>query len=509
MTDFVTDVVAYHALRRPAATALECLETGEQVSWAELEERVARLAGGLAATYDVGPGDRVAVLAENDPLILYLQFACFRLGAMFVPYSWRLAQPELEFCCKDIEPIVLVHDTVFAGVADALHEATNVQIAGWEPSGASPGVGSLLKSGEPRRAERRNRLGDTAQLLYTSGTTGMPKAAICTYASLLFHAMNVTGPMGMDPDSRHLAALPFFHAAGLNSLTNPVLTAGGCVVIARRFDPEQTMELLSNPAHRMTHFSGAPAMYQVLAGLQEKGDFSTMQLGQVGGGYLAPELVNHFLERGLHLCAGYGATEMGPSTTNMPPGMSVHKPGSLGIPVQHMHIRVVGEDGEDVGVGEIGEVWVSGPAVTTGYWRRSVDADGAFHDGWFRSGDAVRVDEDGYFFMTGRFKDMYKSGGENVFMAEVETVLSEHPDIAEVSVIGIRDDRWGEVGRAIVVPKSGAKVDIDSIREYCLPRLAKFKIPASVVVLDEALPRNVTGKVIKAELRDRFGDGKA
>jgi fatty-acyl-CoA synthase len=186
--------------------------------------------------------------------------------------------------------------------------------------------------------------------------------------------------------------------------------------------------------------------------------------------------------------------------------MAQTKPGSIGIPVQHMHVRVVGAEGEDVAVGEIGEVWVSGPSITTGYWRREVDADGAFHDGWFRSGDAVRFDEDGYFFMTGRFKDMYKSGGENVFMAEVETVLSEHPDIAEVAVIGVRDARWGEVGRAIVVPRPGAQVDIDSIREYCLPRLAKFKIPATVVVLSETLPRNVTGKVIKAQLRESYGD---
>ena len=505
MTDYVTDLVAYHSLRRPQSVALEFLETGEKVTWAELEDRVARLAGGLASEFGVGRGDRVAVLAENDPMVLYLQFACFRLGALFVPYSWRLAQPELEFCCKDIEPIVLVHDTAFADVAAALRDATNVRIAGWETSGDSVAVSSLLAA-EPRRAERLNHADDTAQLLYTSGTTGMPKAAICTYGSLLCHAMNVVGPMSIGPDSRHLAMLPFFHAAGLNSLTNPILLSGGCVVIGKRFDPEQAMELLSNPAHAMTHFSGAPAMFQVLMGFQPSGDFSTMKLAQVGGGYLMPEMVDWFVERGLHLCSGYGATEMGPSTTNMPPGMAQSKPGSIGIPVQHMHVRVVGADGEDVAVGEIGEVWVSGPSITTGYWRREVDADGAFHDGWFRSGDAVRFDEDGYFFMTGRFKDMYKSGGENVFMAEVETVLSEHPDIAEVAVIGVRDARWGEVGRAIVVPRSGAEVDIDSIREYCLPRLAKFKIPASVVVLSETLPRNVTGKVIKAQLRESYGD---
>ena len=312
--------------------------------------------------------------------------------------------------------------------------------------------------------------------------------------------------MTITSESRHLAMLPFFHAAGLNAITNPVLMNGGRVVVARRFDPELAVRTISDPANRMTHFSGAPAMYQVMADQPDHGDYSTMVLGQVGGGYLAPDLMNGFAERGLICCSGYGATEMGPSATNVPPADALRKPTSLGIPVQHTHLRVVNEDGEDAAVGEIGEVWVSGPAITKGYWRRDVDVDGAFHDGWFRSGDAVRADDDGFLYMTGRFKDMYKSGGENVFMAEVEAVLIEHPAVTEVAIIGVRDARWGEVGRAVVVPAAGSEVDLESIRQFCAPRLAKFKIPASVVVLDEPLPRNVTGKVIKAELRSRFGE---
>lgn len=509
MADYATDLVAYHARVRGDAIAIESLETGEEVSWALFEDRVARLAGVLAGEFGVRQGDRVAVLAENDVMVLYLQFACFRIGAMFVPYSWRLAAPELEFCCKDIEPAVLLHDRPYAELAHSLVEATGVpRIGGWDAGdgGSSADLRELLAQAEPLRARRLNLLDDTAQLLYTSGTTGMPKAAICTFASLVTHAANVTLPMTITSESRHLAMLPFFHAAGLNAITNPVLINGGRVVVARRFDPELAVRTISDPANRMTHFSGAPAMYQVMAGQPDHGDYSTMVLGQVGGGYLAPDLMNGFAERGLICCSGYGATEMGPSATNVPPADALRKPTSLGIPVQHTHLRVVNEDGEDAAVGEIGEVWVSGPAITKGYWRRDVDIDGAFHDGWFRSGDAVRADDDGFLYMTGRYKEMYKSGGENVFMAEVEAVLIEHPAVTEVAIIGVRDARWGEVGRAVVVPAAGSEVDLESIRQFCAPRLAKFKIPASVVVLDEPLPRNVTGKVIKAELRSRFGE---
>jgi fatty-acyl-CoA synthase len=508
MADYATDLVAYHAQVRPASIAIESLETGEVVSWALFEDRVARLAGVLATEFGVRQGDRVAVLAENDAMVLYVQFACFRIGAMFVPYSWRLAAPELEFCCKDIEPAVLLHDGPYAELAHSLAAATGVpRVGGWGGAdGSSADLSEQLAGAEPLRARRLNLLDDTAQLLYTSGTTGMPKAAICTFASLVTHAANVTLPMTITTESRHLAMLPFFHAAGINAITNPVLMNGGCVVVSRRFDPEQAVRLISDPANRMTHFSGAPAMYQVMAPQADHGDYSTMVLGQVGGGYLAPDLMNGFAERGLICCSGYGATEMGPSATNVPPAEALRKPTSLGIPVQHTHLRVVTEDGDDAAVGEIGEVWVSGPAITKGYWRRDVDVDGAFHEGWFRSGDAVRADEDGFLYMTGRFKDMYKSGGENVFMAEVEAVLIEHPAIAEVAIIGVRDARWGEVGRAVVVATAGSQIDLESISQFCAPRLARFKIPASVVVLDEPLPRNVTGKVIKAELRTRFGE---
>jgi fatty-acyl-CoA synthase len=307
------------------------------------------------------------------------------------------------------------------------------------------------------------------------------------------------------PGDRHLASLPLFHAGGLNGVTNPVLLRGGCVRVTPRFDPAQSLALLGDPANRVTHFSGPPFAYLTMAGLPEfdGADFSAMRYGQLGGGYLEGELAGEYARRGVTLLSTYGATEMGPSVTSMTPAFAASKVGSCGFPLQHSQIRLVDESGADVPAGEIGELWVRGPAITPGYWRH--DPASCFEPGgWFRSGDAMRVDEDGFYFMTGRFKDMYKSGGENVFAAEVEDVLIGHPDVAEIGIIGVPDPKWGELGRAVVVPQPGARVTVEDLATFAGGQLARYKLPRSVVLADE-LPRNGAGKVVKARLKELHG----
>lgn len=238
MSQYATDVVDYHARRRPDQVAIDSPDTGESITWAQLERRVARLAGVLAARFGVRPGDRVAVLAANHPHLVDLQFATFRLGAVFVPYSWRLAQPELEFCCRDTEPTVLFHDDTYADTAVALAADTGIaHVVGWECSDHAPALDDLLEAATPVRAQRLSRLDGAAQLLYTSGTTGRPKAAICTHASLPAQLLNIQSEFTIGPRSRNLAALPFFHSAGLNALTNPVLRAGGGIMLLRATSP--------------------------------------------------------------------------------------------------------------------------------------------------------------------------------------------------------------------------------------------------------------------------------
>jgi fatty-acyl-CoA synthase len=229
-----------------------------------------------------------------------------------------------------------------------------------------------------------------------------------------------------------------------------------------------------------------------------------MRYGQLGGGYLEGELAGEYAARGVSLLSTYGATEMGPSVTSMTVAAAAGKVGSCGFPLQHTQVRLVDESGVDVAPGEIGEVWVRGPAITPGYWRQ--DPATCFEPGgWFRSGDAMRVDSDGFFYMTGRFKDMYKSGGENVFAAEVEDVLEGHPDVVEVGIVGIPDPKWGETGLAVVVPRPDARVSLESIVDFGAAQLARYKLPKRLVLVDE-LPRNGAGKVVKARLRVMYGD---
>lgn len=501
--DIATDWVDQNARRFPTRPALEDADTGIVVSWRDLEERVAALAGVLSERFSIRRGDRVVVLAENDIRVFAMQFACMRLGALFVPLNWRLSLPELMTCCQDAEPALVVHDQAWQEYGQKL-AGSAIRLASW---GCHDGADlDQLAQQSPRLpASTQNRLSDPAQILYTSGTTGAPKGAVISFRGLLAHCLNIVDlceVWGRPSGERLLTAMPLFHAGGLNALPNPVLRAGGTVSILRRFDPAQMIRLLVDPELGFTHVAAVPVMYQAMVdyGLPEY--FPDGIHAQVGGGYLAPELLCAFGQRGLALSSGYGATEMGPIVSTVHRLDALAKPGSCGFPVRHTAVRIVDDRGHDVTTGDIGEVWVRGPSIIDRYWRREHDS--GFVDGWFRSGDAMRVDEDGFLCLAGRFKDMYKSGGENVFAAEVECVLVTHPDIAEVAVIGVPDLRWGEAGRAVVVPRSGAAINLAAIEDHCRGKLARYKTPKSIVITDH-LPRNVTGKVVKADIRKMYG----
>jgi fatty-acyl-CoA synthase len=500
--DQATDWVDYNARRFPRRPAPETIGTATVLTWSELEQRVSRLAGALRDRYRVRPGDRVALLADNDNRLLELQFACMRVGALFVPLNWRLSLPELQDCCADADPTLMVHDRAWRDAG--AHLGTLAQsVASWECEDGHGDLDQAIAAAVPFNAGPDNRLSDPVQILYTSGTTGEPKGALVTRSGLTWHSLNVADLCEVwGRGERLLTAMPLFHGGGLNGLALPVLRAGGTVTVTRRFEPARMVELLADAQRGFTHFAGVPAMYQAMAASGLPDRFPPGIHAQVGGGYLPSELVATFGERGLALSSGYGSTEMGPIVSVMPGPEAARRPGSCGYPARHTAMRIVDDNGNDVPAGDSGELWVRGPAITPGYWGRE-PGDG-FVDGWFRSGDAVRRDGDGYLHLCGRYKDMYKSGGENVFAAEVENVLAEHPDVAEVAVIGVPDPRWGEVGRAVIVVRPGTTVDLPALELHCRDRLARYKTPRSVVLVD-ALPRNVTGKVVKSDIHARYG----
>jgi fatty-acyl-CoA synthase len=501
------DWVRHNASRYPDLPALEVAETGAVTTWTALDRTVGLLAGHLRGYSGVTAGDRVAVLAENDVRFLTLQFACMRIGAVLVPLNWRLSALELRLLCSDAAPALVCHDETWAAAARDLAAACGAGVFGWDGNGPADDL-ALARMIDPVPDCTDRTLDMPTHILYTSGTTGLPKGAVATGSTLAWHTLNILIVDDVrGPGDKLLACLPLFHAGGLNTITNPMLMSGGCVIIMRRFEPNAVLRALADPAMAITHFVAVPTVMQTLL---DHPDFRSVRFDalrnvQVGGGTVSDEMVDAWRTKGVDLQNHYGGTEMGPVIAAVPRSSVHRKRGSCGLPVMNTRVRIVGEHGEDVPVGDVGEVWLSGPSMSASYWRRDRAADDSFAGDWLRTGDAARRDDDGFLYLVDRYKEMYKSGGENVFPAEVEAVLREHARIHDVAVIGVPDPRWGEVGLAIVVTRDGAPITRAELAEVCTGKLAKFKHPHHSVTIDE-LPRNALGKVSRVELRDRYGN---
>ena len=293
--------------------------------------------------------------------------------------------------------------------------------------------------------------------MYTSGTTGQPKGAIITHGMTFWNCVNLGGPAYISPSSVLLTVLPLFHTGGLNCYTNPVLHAGGTVLIMRAFDPGEALQLISDPARGINQFFGVPSIYQFMAQHPSfaASDFSRLVIGGVGGAPMPVPLLKVWEARGVALQQGYGMTETSPAVLTLDKEDAARKAGSSGKPVLHTEVRIVRPDGSDADVGELGEFWVKGPNITPGYWNRPDANTSSFTDGWLHTGDAARIDDEGFYYIVDRWKDMYISGGENVYPAEVENVLHQLAAIAEAAMIGIPNEQWGEIGMAIVAVKPG------------------------------------------------------
>ncbi len=494
------DWITHHAGRRPRHLAIHDLETGRKFSYADVDRRTDRLAAALAAR-GIGKGDRVALLAPNCAEYFELQFACGRLGAIMLPLNWRLTVPELEYILSDAAPKLLIHDRSFAGQARALSKDL-LEIDHDNPD--SPYEHALALAGDAPTPLALTH-DDVGMVMYTSGTTGHPKGAIITHGMVFWNAVNLGIPALISPRTVQLVVLPLFHTGGLNCYANPVLHAGGTLLIMRTFDPGLALDYISDEALGITHFFGVPAPYQFMMQHPkfQDADLSRLQIAGVGGAPCALAILEGWSKRGIPLVQGWGMTETSPAGTMLDAADAIRKVGSAGKAMMHTAIRIVDDGGKDVPPGGIGELLIKGPNITPGYWNKPEATAAAFTDGWLHTGDAARMDEEGFVYIVDRWKDMYISGGENVYPAEVENVLFQLPEVADAAIIGVPDDRWGEVGMAIVVRKEGQSLEEGDVIRHCLGRLAKFKVPQSVTFID-VLPRNATGKVLKRELRTRF-----
>lgn len=487
------DPVATQAARHPERLACTDLDDGGAWTWAALDADINRAAHWLVAQLGPASGARVATLAKNATAMLVLQFACARAGAIFVPLNWRLAGPEIEGLITDASPALVFKGAEFDVDAPAPHVFRLSQLR------------DLIadQPATPPAASARRDWADASTILYTSGTSGKPKGVMISEANAFWGANNFINGYGVTNSDAVLCDMPLFHTAGLFAAARGAILAGAKLFISRGFDPEKTLRRIVDPQHAITVYFSVPQMAQTLwnqPGFRAE-MLQRLRVYATGGAPNPRAQIERFVAAGIPMSDGFGMTETG-SNFGMPidnPAKLVVKAGSIGQPFLAVATRIVDAAGRDAAVNVPGELWVRGPSVTQGYWQQPSLSAAAFQDGWFKTGDICVRDEDGFFFIVDRKKDMFISGGENVYPAEVEAVIAELDTVAESAVIGVPDARWGEVGCAYVVAVPGAEITAEQVQDHCRARLAKFKVPVTVRIVD-SLPRSATGKILKHKL---------
>ena len=464
----------------PGRVAIDC--RGGETTYAVLDARSDRLAAGLLEA-GLSPGDRVATLTAASAEHVVVFFACAKAGLILMPLNTRLAAPELRHQLEDAEPAVLLCSDEYAELASSLHERT-------------AGLEELVADSNHLASQPGDE--DGLLLVYTSGTTGKPKGALLTHANCFWTNLSFDRVAGLGAEDTVLQVLPQFHVGGWN--VQPLLAwwKGATVVLEPVFDPARALELIGEK--RVTTMMGVPATYLFMA--QEPGfaeaELWTLRRAVVGGAPMPESLLETWHERGVEIVQGYGLTEAAPNVLCLPPEDAARKRGFAGKPYPHVDVALRDtETGRVLEGAAEGELLVRGPNVFAGYWRNAEATEAAFADGWLLTGDVAARDEEGYYRLVGRTKDMVISGGENVYPAEVENVLQEHPAVREAAVVGVPDERWGEVCLAFVVLV--AEASEDELLEHCRGRLARYKVPKGVRFL-ESLPRNALDKVVKSEL---------
>ncbi len=493
---------AAHLLRDRAALtpdheALVELASGRRYTYAELDARANRAAHVLAGRFGVGAGDRVAVLAHNSAAFVELFLAAGKLGAVLVPLNWRLAASELAYVIGDATPALLVCGRGHEPIVDELARMLELPplLAIDDADLPVPAYERELARASTAAPDTPPLTGDDAYcILYTSGTTGRAKGAIIPHRQVLWNCISTTASWSLTARDASPVMTPMFHAGGLFVFLMPLFYAGGRVVLGKGFEGDADLRTIAR--ERCTVILGVPTMFHMWReGAEYRGaDFSSVRFFISGGAPCPAPLLHAWrTEKQVVMRQGYGLTEVGPNCFAMSDSESVAKTGSVGRPVLHLEARIIGDN-------DIGELALRGPQVCTGYWRRPEATAEVLRDGWFHTGDIARRDSDGFFYIVGRAKDMIISGGENIYAAEVEAVLHEHPAVAEAALVGTPDEKWGEVGVAAVIARPGARTSEDELLAFCQSRMARYKIPRRVVFVDD-FPRTALGKPQKAELR--------
>ena len=502
------DVLGERARLTPEALALVTVDPPARLTYRELDTRAVRCA--LAwRQLGIGPGDRVAILAHNRVEYLDAFFAAGKTGSILVTLGTRLTAAELAPILDDSGARVVLYDSALADRVAVLRGAvTSIErwVAFDDPADdTDPRYVELVAATDPAGfVPTRCAPEDVYCLLYTSGTTGRPKGVMIPHRQIAWNGYNTVCGWQLTADDVSPIFTPLYHAGGLMAFLGPIFTIGGTIVLHRDFDAGEVWRTVER--ERATVVLGVPTIWKLLAEAPEfaAADLSSLRCLYSGGAPLPTWIAETYQRRGLTFKQGFGMTEVGVNCFAMSVEDSVAKLGSIGKPMMHTEVRLVDAEGRDVPVGEVGEMWFRGPHVSLGYWQRpDATADSFLPDGWFRSGDLARRDADGFFYIAGRAKDMIISGGVNVYPAEIEAVLLQHPGVRDAAVVGIEHPVWGEVGIAFVVPVAPGSADPEPLLAFLGERLARFKLPKQIVHRAE-LPRSAYGKVVKGELRASY-----
>lgn len=497
--------LAHSVLRRaelePEREALDFEEIC--LSYGELDERIRKIAS-FFKNQGICRGDRVGFLGLNHPAFLETLFAANMIGAIFVPLNFRLTADELVYIVNDAGIHTLIADEQLQPVAESARNkfcckqfiTVETDVPGWKNLKTEMGPAQPLQNLVSMAED------DVCLIMYTSGTTGLPKGAMLTHGNIFWS--NFNGQAGFN-GSRYditLSVAPLFHIGGLNVVTLQSFSLGGKLVLMQRFDAEKVLDIIERK--KISHMFGAPAMFQFM---MQHPKFATTSFDSVksfvcGAAPPTESLLTTYEERGVPFSQGYGLTETSPSGTFLTAEWSIKKLGSAGKAFLQSYIRIVDNENEPLPANNRGEICIMGPNVMKGYWNRpEATAEAIDKEGWFHTGDVGYLDDDGFLFICDRLKDMVISGGENVYPAEVESVLFKHDAIAEVAVIGLPDEKWGEAVTAVAALHKGQTLSLEELRDFAEPMLAKYKLPLNLHIVD-VLPRNPAGKVLKFKLKE-------
>ncbi|MFW9918994.1 MAG: long-chain fatty acid--CoA ligase [Candidatus Thorarchaeota archaeon] len=469
---------------------------GKRYTYDDMDDRANRLSR-MLHDFGVRKGDRIAAYSKNRIEMIDLFLATGKIGAIMVPFNVRLAAPETEYLLKRTSPKILFLDPdLVEGFRPSENTLSECRIILMNQD-----LGDSMKetSADPIEREKLD-FNDPHLIVFTGGTTGLPKGAILSHRLIFWNSVNTITSWELRSDDTQPLLFPLFHTGGWNVLLVPFYHLGARTILMGDFNPSETLQVIDREMCSIV--IGVPTMFQMMAQAKEfaTSSFDTVRIFISGGAPCPVAIMENYWKKGRHFKMGYGLTEVGPNNFYLPESDIKRKPSSVGFPVFHCDTKVVDDDNNPVPFGSAGELLLRGPHIFNGYWDEPEETAKTIEpDGWVHTGDLVIIDEEGFYYIVGRKKDMYISGGENVFPTEIEEVLYMHPAILEAAVIGIPDEKWGEVGKAFVSLKENSSMELDEIREYLEGKLARYKIP-KYYEIRKTLPKSAAGKILKREL---------